>query len=900
MSWLDAARQRFRTLFQRGQLSREMDDEMRFHLELEAMDQRASAQRSIATDDAAGAARRRFGNMTVITEDRRRAAGLAVFDRVRQDAVYAARQLVRAPAFTLAVTLTLALGIGANATMFAIIDRVMLRAPEGIDHADRVVQLRSWRELRDGARDSSWSMSYPSYMEFRAMTDVFARVAAVRGPMDVPVGRGPTAVMGQGTLVSDDYFETLGARPALGRFFTHDETHEPAGAPVAVLSHAYWTRAFGAAGDVIGRTLLANNARFTIVGVAPRGFTGHGLGAVDFWLPMASTPGLRFGRDDWFSQRGTRWLTVVVRLRDDVSEAAALARVGVSWTAWNIRPDRPGARAPNAYFVSMVPARSNARPEHRVARLLAGVALLLLAITCANVANLLLARSLSRRREIAVRLALGVSRARLTMLFLADAVLLALLAGAAALVVAYWGIPIVRSVLFAGTATGNWSIDGRVVAFTVVTAIAAGAVAGIIPALQASRPSLIGALRQGAREGVVHRSRTRIVLLVTQGALSVALLAGTGLFVRSLQRIGGQHLGLDLDRVLVADFDGRASGYNAEQVVAIVRDMRDVALRVAGVESASLTVGVPFEGQYALPLRIPGRDSIPGMERGSAPFIYAVTADFFRTMGTRITTGRALTDADDRVDAPSVAVVSAAMARLIWPAGDVIGQCFKVELRSPTPDCTQVVGIAEDAHRESVVGNAGAVQYYVPLSQAPRPLSEQTLLVRAADPRRVRAALGRTLQGLRPDMPYVNVRTLEEAVAPELRPWRLGAAVFGLFGALALLVAAVGTYSVMQFSVSQRLHELGVRMALGARRRDLIRLVTAESMRIGVLASLAGVVMVMIAGPLVASLLFRTSPRDPLVLASVVSVLLVSGVLATLLPAWRATRVDPATTLKAE
>jgi predicted permease len=706
--------------------------------------------------------------------------------------------------------------------------------------------------------------------------------------------------MGRGTLVSDDYFETLGARPALGRFFSHDETHEPAGAPVAVLSHAYWTRAFGGASDVIGRTLLANNMSFTIVGVAPRGFTGHGLSAVDFWLPMAAAPGLRFGRDDWYTQRGTRWLNVMARLPDDVSESAALARVGVSWTAWNMRPERPGGRAPNAYFVSMVPARSNARPEHRVARLLAGVSLLLLAITCANVANLLLARALSRRREIAVRLALGVSRARLTMLFLADAVLLALLASAAALVVAYWGIPIVRSVLFAGTATGNWSIDVRLVAFTVITAIAAGALAGIIPALQASRPSLIGALRQGAREGVVHRSRTRLVLLVIQGALSVALLAGTGLFVRSLQRIGGQHLGLDLDRVLVADFDARASGYTRDQFVAVVAEMREMALRVPGVESASLTVGVPFEGQYALPLRIPGHDSIPGMERGHAPFIYAVSADFFRTMGTRIIAGGALTDADDRADASSVAVVSAAMARLIWPRGDAIGQCFKIELERPTPDCTQVVGIAEDAHRESIVGEAGTIQYYVPLAQAPRPLTEQTLLVRAADPRRVRNALGRTLQGLRPDMPYVNVRTLEEAVAPELRPWRLGAAVFGLFGALALLVAAVGTYSVMQFSVSQRLHELGVRMALGARRRDLIRLVTAESMRIGLLASLTGVVMVMIAGPLVASLLFRTSPRDPLVLASVVSVLLVSGVLATVLPAVRATRVDPATTLKAE
>jgi predicted permease len=486
------------------------------------------------------------------------------------------------------------------------------------------------------------------------------------------------------------------------------------------------------------------------------------------------------------------------------------------------------------------------------------------------------------------------------MLILADAVLLALLGGVAALVVAWWGIPLVRSMLFAGTRTGPWAIDGRIVAFTIVAALAAGLLAGIVPAVQASRPSLLGALRQGAREGVVHRSRTRLALLVAQGALSVALLAGTGFFVRSLQRIGEEHLGLDLRNVLVADFHNRRSGYSPELVRETFFEMRERAVAMPGVESASLTVGVPFEGQYALPLRIPGHDSIPGFERGYAPFLYAVTPDIFRTMGTRIIAGRGLTDADDRADAPAVAVVSAQMARLIWPSGDAIGQCFKIELRSPTPDCTQVVGISEDTRREALLETTPPAIYWVPLAQAPRPLSELTLLVRAAAPAQVRGPLARALQAVRPDMPYVNIRTLEEVVAPELRPWRLGAAVFALFGALALVVAGVGTYSVMQFSVSQRLHELGVRIALGARRGHLVRMVTAESLRIGLFASVAGVTMVLAAGPLVASLLYETSARDPIVLGAVVLVLMVSGVAATLLPAWRATRVDPVMTLKAE
>ncbi|HSA54790.1 MAG TPA: ADOP family duplicated permease [Gemmatimonadaceae bacterium] len=889
MSFIDATRHRLRLLFRRGRLAQEMDDEIRFHLDLEAMHQDAS--------DRGHAARRRFGNVSAIREDRRRETGLAVLDRVRQDAAYALRQLTRAPGFTFAVVLTLALGIGANATMFAIVDRVMLRAPEGIADAGRVVQLRSWTEGRNGLRDSSTAHAYPSYMEFRAMTDVFESVTAVRGPQDIPVDRGPGATNARGALVSDHYFETLGIRPALGRFFSVDETHEPDGAPVAVLGHAYWQRHFAGAADAVGRTLLAGNTRYTIIGVAPAGFAGHTLSQIDFWLPIASTPEFRWGATGWYTDRGTRWLTVYARLRRDVSPERALARAGVGWTAWRVRPDQ---RVPRPYFVSTIPAENNRLPEHRVARLLTGVAVLLLLITCANVANLLLARALSRRREIAIRLALGVRRARLTLLLLIDALLLALLGGTAALAVAWAGIPVVRAILFAGTRTGGWTIDGRVIAFTMLTALAAGLLAGIVPALQASRPSLIGALRQGAREGVVHRSRTRLILLVAQGALSVALLAGTGLFVRSLQRIGEQHLGLDLHRVLVADFHNRRSGLTPEQVREVYFTMRERALAIPGVESASLSVGVPFEGQYGLPLRIPGHDSIPGMPRGHAPFIYAVTPDIFRTLGTRIIAGRPLTEADDRTDAPAVAVVTAQMARLLWPDVDPIGQCFKIELRSPTPDCTQVVGITEDTRREALLETTPPALYWVPLAQAPRPLSELTLLVRAASIERVRAALGRVAQNIRPDMPYVHVRTLEDAVAPELRPWRLGAAVFALFGALALVVAALGTYSVMQFSLSQRLHELGVRIALGARRGHLVRMVTSEALRIGALAAAAGIAMVLVTGPLVASLLFETSPRDPLVLAAVVLVLLLSGVLATLVPAWRAARVDPVTTLKTE
>lgn len=891
MSWVDAARHHWRLLFNRRRMREEMEEELRFHIELDA-DHAPSTE---AIRDS----RLRFGHVPVIREDRRRASGLAFLDRVAQDAAYATRQLRRAPGFTLAVALTVSLGVGANATMFAVIDRVMLRSPEGIAEPDRVVEFRSVQVRRDGRVDSSIAFAYPSYTEFRDMHDVFAGVTAVRGPDDLSVDHGAAASTARGSLVADYYFRVLGVRPARGRFFASEETREPAGQSVVVISHDYWQRRFAGAADVVGQTLLLRDHPYTVIGVAPRGFSGHTLDATDVWLPLAMANTLDRGSTTWVTERGSRFYRVIARLQPGVTRERAAARISLGWTAWNIRPERPATSPPpRVHFTSLIPAENAARPEHRVAKLLALVAGLLLVITCANVANLLLARALARRREIGVRLALGVSRGRLAALFVMDAVLLALLGSIGALLLAWWATPIVRTTLMAGTNVAPWSIDARLVGFTVTIALLSGAIAGIVPAVQASAPSLLSALRQGARDGAVHRSRTRVALLVAQGALCIALLAGTGLFVRSLHRIGSQHLGLDLDRVLVADYQARRGSESSEAVHDVYRQMMARALATPGVESASLSVGVPFEGQYALPLAIPGHDSIPGMERWRSPFLYAVTPTFFRTMGTQILAGRGLTDMDDR--GAHVALVNATMAKMIWPAGDAIGQCFKIVLRSPTADCIRVIGIAEDVRRDALIEAEPWAQYYVPLGQAPRPLSELTLLVRAGNPDRVRPVLHRELQGIREDLPYVKVRSLREAVSRELRPWRLGLSMFALFGGLALIVAAVGTYSVMQFSVTQRVPEIGIRMALGAHRGSIVRLFALEAVRISALAGLGGVAVVLLAGPFVSGLLFETSPRDPIVIGAVVLILMASAIAATLLPAWRATRVDPVMALRAD
>jgi predicted permease len=893
MSLIDAMRHQFRVWFRRERLAREMEEELRLHAELDALHRTGRLSAGELLD-----ARRRLGNLTQLGEARRDATGIATWDRWSQDVRYAARQLRRSPVFSAGVVLTLALGIGANSTMFAVIDRIMLRAPAGLTDPDRLVQVRFWRDRKPGP-DTATVMNYPSFIELRAMTDIFRGVTAFRGPVDAAVDRGLGASTARTTVVSGDYFGTLGVRPIIGRGFSANETDERAGGFVAVISHGYWKRRFGGANDVVGRKLTVAGYTYDVVGVMPPAFTGSTLAATDIWLPMAAAPTLRYGnRDSWTSDRGTFWLSVIGRLDSSVTSERARSRVEQGWTAWNVQPGRAAAKAPHPFFASLIPSRSAARPEYRVARLLAGVSFLLLLITCANVANLLLARALSRRREIAVRLALGVSRERLVALMLLEALLLALIGGAASVAMARWSIPLVRSTLFAGTALGEWPLDGRIVVFTALTAIVAALLTAVVPALQSSNPRLIEGLKLGAREGTLHRSRTRTLLIVVQGALCVALLAGTGLFVRSLQRVGAQHLGLDMERVLVAGFDDWRSQMTKEEVVDTYRDMRRRAASMPGIESASLSVGVPFEGQYSYPVAVNGSDSIPGLPRGMAPFIYAVTPDFFRTMGTRIVLGRGLAETDNAIAQP-VAVISEQMARQVWPGVSPLGKCFKIQIIQPTPDCISVVGVAEDSRSRGLIEERPALQYYMTLDQWPSQRFQASLVVRATSPSDAKSALRKVLQATRPNLPYVQVRSLDELVVGELRPWRLGARAFGLLAVLALLVAGVGMFTMTQFAVSERRHEVSVRVALGARGVEIVSLVVRQALAVSLAGCALGALLVVLGGHAVQGFLFQTSARDPEVLVVSMAALLGSAAAAACIPAISASRVDPAKVLRA-
>jgi predicted permease len=476
-----------------------------------------------------------------------------------------------------------------------------------------------------------------------------------------------------------------------------------------------------------------------------------------------------------------------------------------------------------------------------------------------------------------------------------ESVLLALLGGAAALAVARLGGGVLRAVLLPDVAWSTAPVDGRTLGYTALAAIATGLLTGIVPAVQASRPDLTGALKAGAREGHLKRSRTRSTLLVMQAALSVVLLVGAGLFVRSLENVRNLDLGYDPDRVAFATVDLRGTDFTAAERRALHQRMLDRLASMPDVERAGTTLTLPFYMNMDRDLYVPGIDSVGAL---GTFYLNAVRGDYFGAMGTRIVRGRAIDDRD-RAGAANVIVVSETMARVLWPGRDALGQCVKVGAGTP---CSTVVGIARDITRGDLRGEA-ATQYYIAADQmvARRNGAENGLVIRVrGDVGAAKERIRSVLQPLAPGAAYVDVVSLQSFIDPEIRPWRLGATMFGAFGALALLLSAVGLYSVIAYNVAQRTHELGVRVALGARTGDVVRLVLGEGVRVAVVGVTLGLLVALWAGRYVAALLFQISPRDPAVLGVVSVALLAVAVAASLVPAWRASRVDPNLALRSE
>jgi predicted permease len=557
--------------------------------------------------------------------------------------------------------------------------------------------------------------------------------------------------------------------------------------------------------------------------------------------------------------------------------------------------------------MSVAPLRFNQRGEEtteaRVSRWLVAVAAIMLLIACANVANLFLARATRRRREVAVRLALGLGRGRLIRLLVAESAALGLIGGAAGLIVAFAGGRFVRSVLLPNVAWTDATIDVRILALTALAALVTGVVVGLVPAFQGTRLELTSALKSGVREGGAQRSRVRTMLTITQATLSVVLLVGAGLFVRSLWNVYQLRLGVEPDKVLTVAFDwptiadqsdeGRKrerlrQNLFYDEALARVRTMPDV-------DRAGVVVGTPFQSSMSIGLRVPGRDSIPELA-GGGPYIRAVSDGYFATAGTRVLRGRDFTAADVS-SAARVAIVNETMARTLWPNRDPIGQCLLMD----TMPCSSVVGVVEDVRRFSL-REKPAMQYYIPIGEE-RALGfggRQMFVRPRGDAVTLRDALRVEMLRLNPAIAFVTVRPLQDSLDPQIRPWRLGATMFGLFGALALLVAAIGLYSVISYLVTQRRHELGVRIALGAQVGNIVGLVVSYGVGLAAVGIVIGMTLAFNASRWIEPLLFETSPRNPVVFASVAAVLVFVALVASAVPAWRASRVDPIEALRSE
>ncbi|HKV98720.1 MAG TPA: ABC transporter permease [Vicinamibacterales bacterium] len=824
-----------------------------------------------------------------------------VMNSLQQDVRFAVRGLRRDVWFTMFVVAALTLGIGANAAMFGIVDRLLVSGPPHIQDSSRVVRFYLTSQP-DGMRSfTTSSFGHVSYDLAQRNAKSFDGVASY-AVNTVVVGSGADAHAAQGGYASETLFPLLGVTPQIGRFFKEDENRPDAAAHVAVLGYAAWQRWFGGRPDAIGRNVTIGSVPYAIVGVAPRGFTGPQFGPVDVWLPInLRGPTVQKG---WQTSWNAQWLEIVGRLAPGVTfaraseELTAIHQRAYTGTEPYIARGRMTVAAISANDAGVE------APELTVVRWLSGVALIVLLIACANVANLLLARGLRRSREVALRAALGAGRSRLVRLLLVESLLLACAGAAGGLIVAYGLGGLARTVIFSWVDWTTSPVDARVFAASGVLAIAVGVVVGLLPAWRATRVSLTDALKQGVREGGGQRSRMRHALTIAQAALCVVLLVGAGLFVRSLWNVRTLALGVDPDRVVVVEVSRSPLGRIQDPAaLAAERERRAQAAadglarvrQIPSVEHASLAVGTPFGNRFTVEVAVPGLATVPRLKTGG-PSVSAVGADYFATVGTPILRGRAFAP-EDHAGTEAVAIVSDTMAKTVWPGEDPIGKCFFVGKGATT--CARVVGIAGDTHR-SQLREPPVMHYYIPIGQEVG-FGGTVLLVRSSG---TNPALGPAIKSALVEydasIRFISLTTIQEAVDPQVKPWRIGATVFSLSGILALLVAAIGIYSVMSYLVADRTHEIGVRLALGARRGDVARLILRGSLGMAAIGVAAGSLIALGASRFVEPLLFDESPRDPVVYGIVAGVLLLVALAAGIIPTLRANRIDPLEALRVE
>jgi macrolide transport system ATP-binding/permease protein len=802
-----------------------------------------------------------------------------------QDLHFGTRMLLKHRGFTSIAVLTLALGIGANTAIFTLLDKAFIRRLP----VEQPTQLVTFIE---GATGAPAIFSYPMYADLRDRNEVLAGVVTYfQQPFSLSDGAQTERVIGQ--IVSGNYFATLGVHPALGRFFLPEEDRTPGTSPVVVISQGLWRRSFGANPAVIGKTVNLNGYRYTVVGIAPAEFTGTTRGTVnDVYVPMMMQAQAQPGRNDKLDDRGSGWLRVIGRLKPNVTREQAQAALTILIDDTNRM--FPGKTGPKRLLL-MDGSRGHADRIKDLSlplKLMMGVVGLVLLIACANVANLLLARASARRKEIAVRLAVGASRRRIVRQLLTESTILAALGGSVGLLVASW----LTGLLLGFQQQTNFvprtfdgRLDGRALGFTLALSLLTGVVFGLAPALQASKRDFVAALKEDTpgAGGWARGLSLRNLLVIVQVALSLVVLIGAGLCVKSLRALQAIDPGFETAKVLTASFDLSLNGYNEARGRQFLRQLSERIAALPGVESVSLARGVVLSDfVWIRSATIDGYQPRPD-ERLAFSF-NVVTPDYFQTLGTPLVRGRDFT-AQDTADAPPVVIVNEAMAGRYWPGHDAVGKRL---------NRGEVVGVVRNSKFKNLTEDQGPT-IYAPLLQNYVP--DLTLHVRAAtDAQTLLAAVRREVQSLDASLPLYNLQTLAQQKNGSLYTERLAAALLTLFGSLAMVLAAIGLYGVLLFAVTARTREMGIRLSQGAQPRDLLTLVIGQGMQLTLIGLILGVGASFALTRLLARLLFGVSPTDPLTFALIPLLLASVAVLACWIPARRATRMDPLTALRYE
>lgn len=807
-------------------------------------------------------------------------------DALWQDIRYALRTLGRSPGLVLVAALSLGLGVGANVTAFSWMEGMVFHPLPGVENEDQLIRVL-W-----SSRGRLGSLSWPDYVDLRNAARGLEGVAAyTEGQTELRTasesGRAWTM------FVSGNYFTTLGVRAQLGRTFLPDEERNATLA--AVVSYAYWQRRFGGDSSVVGRHVMVNGHDVVIVGVAPPRFGGNVVGlGYEMWLPATVRP-LVTGRGR-LDNRGSRSFQAVARLAPGVS--LAQARADVDAAALGVQQqvgDSLGAGASLRPYLDDE-ATGTLRP---VFSALLGVAFVVLLVACANVAGLLLARATARRREIGIRVAVGASRTRVVRQLLTESLVLAIVAGGVGLLLAVWARDVHRYFVPTGSRPIEVAIgiNGAVLLFGVAISLATGFLFGVIPAVQASRPDVVGALK-GAVGGLhLTRSRAQALLVSGQVAFTLAALVAGGLFVRSLANAQSVDVGFgEPEQLLVVDTDLRAAGYRDSAAAALVERLEERARSLPGVTAASFTDFVPlgFDGVgYYGGIRPQGYEPQPGETVISG--IAAVGSDYFAAMRVPVLRGRGIGGEDSRGAAP-VILVNEAFARRYWPGQDPIGKWVGI---GGLPELRTVVGVAKDGKYGDLTERRAGPFAYIPQTQFPQ--EEGALLVRTAgEPRALIETLRREFAAQDVNLPFRDPRTMAEQMSAVLYVQRVGAVWLAGFGVVALLLASIGLYGLMSYTVSQRTREVGIRIALGADRRAIVGLIVKGAVRLTAFGLAAGAALGLAAGFLIRSQLLGVGAFDPLSFVVAVALLGAVALAAALLPARRAARVDPIIALQAE